>query len=239
MWGLPLAVVVLVPAALDDNPVFVSQIGSFNVVAVYAFVAVGTAAVLSRVAVAPPVPASGEDPAAGAGAPAHQHQGRGVRTAWTPTRTFANLRFATAMSVAVALLVTLAFFDGTKDSKLPSQWELVSGPASATLSQVLAATPADAEVIAAQGVVGRFGARRSVYAVLATPQAFPVQARNVVFVLTPAQGIETVSEAALQADIAYVQMQLHATPLASADGVYAFSWHPPARTRSVVLSGTP
>jgi hypothetical protein len=226
VWGLPMAVIVLLPAVLNVNPVFVSVIGSFNVVAIYPFLIVGTAEVLARLAGVNMRPAIASSPAITApDLPIEAETG------------FRRYRVAVVVSTTIVLTLVLAFFDIASDRQLPAQWELVSVPASQTLSQVLSVTPGDAEVIAAAGVVGRFGGRRSVYAVMVNPQLFPIRARDVEFVLTPSQGIESVSVSGLQADVNYVQNRLHASLLADHNGVYAFSWHPSATTRYVILPG--
>jgi hypothetical protein len=226
---------VLLPAVLNVNPVFVSEIGSFNVVAIYPFLIVGTAEVLARLA---GLPVQASNPRGAHRSRSDRPSGRlSVRPLRVPVR-LRPLRVPVVAGVTIVMVVVLAFLGVSKDRQLPDQWEFVNVPASQSLSHVLNATPRNAEVIASQGVVGRFGGRQYVYAVMLNAQWFPVQTGEVEFVLTPSQGIETASVSALQADVTYVETRLHASLVADDNGVYAFLWRPSARTRYVILPGT-
>ncbi len=98
---------------------------------------------------------------------------------------------AGATAWAVSFLVVL----GTGLSEA-GQWIAVDSRAAAQLANAQQYIPAGAEVIASQGIVGRFSGRDDVYPFpyqyyLAgtSPTTFPVQERTVVFVLTPTQGV--------------------------------------------------
>ncbi len=112
-------------------------------------------------------------------------------------------------------------------------------PSSAqVLNEVLKATSSDDEVVASNGVVGRFAERAWIYSYLGTEaggKTVPIRAKTVVFVLAPNQGIETAPPVKTVASIHYVKFQLRARPIASSEGIYAFVWHPPRGVRSITL----
>jgi hypothetical protein len=96
--------------------------------------------------------------------------------------------------------------------------------------------PTSAEVIASQGVIGRFGGRQWVYPFLDSfgdGQTVPVEAQVVAFVFTPDAGIEAASPDQTRTAIARVRDQLHAQVLVEKSGVYAFLWHPSSNTKSI------
>lgn len=106
------------------------------------------------------------------------------------------------------------------------------GPAAA-LRTTLARTPADAEVIATIGVMGRFCGREYCY-YFAPGVGRPVHTGTVMFVF--ATGSETLSTpGAIGRAIAYVEDDLHAQVLVDADGVTACLWHPPPHTAEVTV----
>lgn len=121
-------------------------------------------------------------------------------------------------------------------SRIPSTFLQVNAATAHDLSTVLDRTPPDAEVIASQGVIGRFGARRSLYPYLnefADGQTIPIDGRDVVFVFVPHQGIEAATPAQTAAAVDVVRNRLHATPILSTPNVTAFRWSPPPGVTSV------
>ena len=118
----------------------------------------------------------------------------------------------------------------------PSTWMRVAPAAGARLVALSNAIPARAEVIASQGVLGRFASRRFVYGILSRSAAFPLHGRSVWFVFAPAQGIE------IPVQETFAMMEQVATLPgvrleASGEGVWAFEWNPPTSRRSLHLSG--
>ncbi len=104
------------------------------------------------------------------------------------------------------------------------------------LTTVLSRTDPHAEVIASQGTIGRFGARKSVYPYLnsfADGQTIPIDSRQVVFVFVPHQGIEAATPEETEAAINVVRSDLHATPILATSNVTAFAWNPPHGVTSV------
>ena len=151
-------------------------------------------------------------------------------------------RFARLRSVAVLPLawllaaVTLAWAVVWLPT-YPGDWLTVSAAAGNALSHVRAAIPASAEVVASQGVSGRFASRPQAYAIIGTPDVVPVHASEVWFVLAPAQGIEMPVQAT-EAVLAQVADSLGAVLVIHEAGIWAFKWSPPTGTRSVTLQGS-
>lgn len=118
--------------------------------------------------------------------------------------------------------------------RTPSQWLRVSAPTAATLARVSARIPGSAEVIASQGVMGRFAGRADIQALFG-PSALPVRGGEDWFVVTPHAGIETLSTANADALIGELAGPLHATLVTHANGVWAFRYRPPAGVREVIV----
>jgi uncharacterized membrane protein len=205
--GLIVALGVLVPAGLTSSDVYSSSAGAFQTLPAVPFVLIGTLAILVAWA----------DRARG-----------GAR--WDRDR---FLVFGVALLVAVVALVQ----DGRLVAGIRSTWWKVTPAASGTLGKVLAEMPATTEVISSNGVVGRFSQRRFVYSLAFAPQTFPIEASNVVFVITPRQGNEAMLPIFSLNDVRYIQSKIHTRTLADRDGVVALEWRPPPGTKSLTLTG--
>jgi hypothetical protein len=114
------------------------------------------------------------------------------------------------------------------------QWIRVSPAGVQVLNVTALKVPTSAEVIASQGVIGRFSDRRAVYR-FAPGKTFPVSERRVVFIIAPTQGIETVSEVDELAGLASVAKLKDARLLTVGAGIWAFIWDPPLGTRSITI----
>lgn len=122
---------------------------------------------------------------------------------------------------------------------VPGTFLRVDAATAAELAMVRHQIPAGAEVIASQGVMGRFAGRRWVYPFLdsfSDGQTVPVPAATVVFVFTPEAGIETATPSQTGAAVTMVRQRLHARVLARRAGVEALVWHRPA-TRGTITFG--
>jgi hypothetical protein len=75
----------------------------------------------------------------------------------------------------------------------PGTWLRVSPAASATLRRALHRIPPSAEVVASQGVVGRFSSRRFVYPILNPGVSIPLGTATTWWIVAPNVGIETES----------------------------------------------
>ncbi len=114
------------------------------------------------------------------------------------------------------------------------QWLRVSPDAAAMLSSVERQIPSSDEVIASQGVSGRFSGRRWMYTVQG-PGAFPVRTSPVWVIVAPSQGTETAAVDVSDAFIAELAGPLHAEPVVQGSGVWAFRWVPPSGTRTLTV----
>jgi len=215
-WGLLVTLGTVAPAALNSNQAFLTPTIAFQTLAVIPFVFVGTVMVLVRIGSGPAVDA-------GPGRP-----GRHTRPA---TRRASVL----AVVLAVALAAVSVVQGIPVLSSLRADWWRVDAPTAAALRTVLPTVPASAEVIVSQGVLGRFAGRTSVYPLLASPQAFPVHAAEVVLVVVPGQGLESIPPVDAEAAVTSARARLHATTTFDRDGVVVLTWHPPPGVTAIVL----
>ena len=96
-----------------------------------------------------------------------------------------------AMALGVIAVVNAAAWSAVWAPQVPTTWLRIPPASASVLRQALARMPVPDEVVASQGVVGRFSARPLVYPILYGGQVIPLKARTVWFVLTPTLGIET------------------------------------------------
>ena len=144
-----------------------------------------------------------------------------------------------AAILVVAVLVQAVVLSVVWIPRARTEFLTVSGPAAAKLAQAEAGIPAGAEVIASQGIIGRFANRVAIYPFLDLNdggQIIPVSEPTVVFVLST-QGIEYATPAGTLAAVAYLEH--HGARLVSqGDGVYVLVWHPRPGTHRLVLPAT-
>ncbi len=120
-----------------------------------------------------------------------------------------------------------------------TEWLRVSPAAATVLSSVERQVPAGDEVVASQGVLGRFSGRQWVYGVFEPGGAIPVRTRTVWVVVAPAQGIESEPVAAADALVTELAGPLHADLVAARAGVWAFRWTPAPSVTSLVVPPVP
>lgn len=118
---------------------------------------------------------------------------------------------------------------------IPGEWLRVPTSTAATLAATHATIPPDDEVIASQGVIGRFSDRAVNYP-LTGSNTLPVHGETW-FVIAPFAGIETASTANEMAFIAELAGPLRATLVTHANGIWVFRWRPPAGITSVTIPG--
>ena len=140
------------------------------------------------------------------------------------------------VTAAALILAQAAGWAAVWGLRASTQWLRVSTPAAATLSRVAALIPDSAEVISSQGVIGRFAGRLDVRAMLGSGWQ-PIDSRDVWFVISPYQGIQTQSSGSAMALVAYLSGPLHATMVADSNGVWAFHWHPPTGVHRLLIPG--
>jgi hypothetical protein len=94
------------------------------------------------------------------------------------------------------------------------------------LDRIEQSIPPQAEVIASNGFVGRFGNRQEVVATEARGQLLPIRRRTVFFVLTLSVGIDTLSPAIGASLIQEVHHLPGVRLVRAAEGIWEFKWHP-------------
>jgi len=122
---------------------------------------------------------------------------------------------------------------------LPSTWLRVSPAASAVLAKVAAEVPGSAEVVASQGIAGRFAGRRFLYPILNSTVVVPVRRPVIWFVFAPAEGIETTPVITEQQMMATVADDLRAPLIRFGAGIWVYRWRPRVGVRSVTLPEDP
>jgi Predicted membrane protein (DUF2079) len=120
--------------------------------------------------------------------------------------------------------------------QIPAQWLRISNSEAATLASVQARIPASAEVVASQGVLGRFSGRTYAFPLYSMGVEMPVQP-DTWFVIAPTSGIEPLVPAASMALIGELAGPLHARLVAHANGVWAFQLTPPPGVTTVTIPG--
>jgi hypothetical protein len=140
-------------------------------------------------------------------------------------------------AVVAILVATVAFDYGAQSSPALIRGAVaqVQPGAASQLRAALAATPADAEVIATVSIMGRFCGRPACYFYFPNGPR-PVVSHTVVFVFATDNEATTTPAGSAMA-IAYVSDRLHARTIVNADSVAAFVWHPPPGTTEVTVPG--
>jgi Predicted membrane protein (DUF2079) len=141
-----------------------------------------------------------------------------------------------AIALTVVVLCQSLGYAAVWLPRTSGQWLRISAPAAVTLARVETEIPESAEVIASQGVLGRFADRLDVHA-LYGPGPLPVVSRQVWLVVVPFQGLEAMLPSASLQLVAELAGPLHAQLIARANGVWAFRWTPAAGTRTLDVPG--
>lgn len=139
-----------------------------------------------------------------------------------------------ARILAIALAVQTIGWAAVWGLRTPGQWLRIPAPVAATLARIEAQIPASAEVIASQGVVGRFSSRAHVHE-LAGPGSKAIDGGEIWFVIVPASGVELQSTASATTLIGELAGPLHATLVTHAHGVWAFRWRPPPWAHAIIV----
>jgi hypothetical protein len=117
------------------------------------------------------------------------------------------------------------------------QWLRVPPATAVTLARIQARIPATAEVIASEGVIGRFSGREDLHELTGHQGPIPVTGKEVWVIVAPMAGSEMQSTASATALISELAGPLQATLITHANGVWAFRWHPPPGTRALGIPG--
>jgi uncharacterized membrane protein len=140
-----------------------------------------------------------------------------------------------AGAVGVLWLIALVVVAGALLPGVSGFWITVAPKPAAQLARLDSEIPPRAEVIASWGVVGRFAVRSDVYAYGPLSRTFPVSRPDVVFVLSPGEGIYEVTPSTARAAVRFVERQLGAKVVVARDDVYGLEWRPPPGTARVTL----
>jgi len=210
--GLFVCIGTLIPAGLAMSPSFSSVNDSFQTLAVVPFVLIGDVAVLlwlgARLTKTGPG-ASGDE-------------------ITSPSRR--TRRTAIVWGLACLLALTAVVQDARLLVHLRQTWWTVTPSGAAALLSALDRASPSTEVIASNGVIGRFSQRRYVYPLQLSPQTVPVKASKVLLVIATA-GNEALTRVQVGADLRFAGVDLHARRISVGQGVSTFLWSvPPGRT---------
>ena len=137
-------------------------------------------------------------------------------------------------ALACLLALTAVVQDARLLIHLRQTWWTVTPSAAAALRRGLDHTPPSAEVIASNGVIGRFSQRRFVYPLQLSPQAFPVHSADVVLVIATA-GNEALARPQIDADVRFARHRLHARIVSRGAGATVLRWHAPTAKHRIVF----
>jgi hypothetical protein len=157
--------------------------------------------------------------------------------AWLARRHLARAK-ALTVALGAVLLVQALVLSALWLPRARSAFSNVGSAAAAQLEAISGRIPPGAEVVASQGVVGRFSGRRLAYPFLDiydNGQTVPVYGSSVYFVLAPSEGIEYATASQTLSAVAFLQRDLHAAELSRSAGIYAFRWTRPRGISSITF----
>jgi len=141
--------------------------------------------------------------------------------------------------LAIALGVVWAVMDVSRvivDYRvIPETALAVDRAAGLQLVSLSSRIPQRSEVIASDGLVGRFADRRYLFHFDGSDHRFPVRSSSVYFVISPTQGLGQIGSSGSQAVVRYVTQRLNGTLLMDQAGVIELEWHPNPTQTTVVL----
>lgn len=127
--------------------------------------------------------------------------------------------------VSLALILNTAAWAAVWVPALPTSWLRVSSATEAVLVKARHDIPDNAEVIASQGIAGRFSDRKWIYPIMG-PGNYPVSTRPVWVVITPYAGIETAQVPTQLAALGRLSRLAGAHLILHGHGVWVFRWSP-------------
>lgn len=151
------------------------------------------------------------------------------------TRIARNQRRVLSEALAALLLANVLAWAVVWLPKTPGTWLRVSPAASATLRRALHRIPPSAEVVASQGVVGRFSSRRFVYPILNPGVSVPLRTATTWWIVAPNVGIETDSPTNQAAIVSWLAGPLGARLVDHGGGVWVFALRTPAESHQISL----
>jgi hypothetical protein len=146
-----------------------------------------------------------------------------------PLRSLALLRGAVVLLVVNAGLWAVVWIPA-----VDAAWLRVSPAQARSLAKVANQIPINDQVVASQGVIGRFASRAHVVS-LQQGGRIPVRGRTVWFVFDPNSGIESESVNNTLGFMAQLAGPLHAQLMDHSQGMWAFRWRRPSGTHVLHL----
>jgi uncharacterized membrane protein len=221
--GLLVSIGTLVPAGLAMSPSFSSVNDSFQTLAVVPFVLVGDVMVFlwlgGRLGLL--------------GAPGGAGSDGGSNQEITAGRRRMS-RATVVWGLACLLALTAIVQDARLLVHLRQTWWTVTPSGATALGTALDHAPPSVEVIASNGVIGRFSQRRSVYPLQLSPQSVPLETPEVVLVIATA-GNEALTRVQTGADVRFARTRLHARQISHGVGVNTFLWVVPQGQKTVTF----
>jgi len=120
-----------------------------------------------------------------------------------------------------------------------STWLRVDSSSAAVLARVDGEIPPTAEVVASQGIVGRFTDRKTTYGISSPSEVIPIKERDIWWIITPRHGIETDTSANQDALIAKLATTPGTRLVVHSHGIWAFNWIVPPGTKTVTIPPNP
>lgn len=111
----------------------------------------------------------------------------------------------------------------------------ITNSGASTLQSVRRRVPHNAEVVASQGILGRFAGRRYVLPFPIGHTAVPIKTKTVVFIVSPYEGIDVSSVSTELNRIAYLSHLPGSHLLSKKSGIWAFEWTHPRGVKSIVI----
>jgi hypothetical protein len=141
-----------------------------------------------------------------------------------------------AIGITAVVLVQALYWTVVYGPQTEQSWLRVPAPTASTLASVEARIPASDEVIASQGVVGRFSGRTEVHAFYGPgPSPMPLDGTRTWFVVVPDEGIETATPQAAMQLVSDLAGPMHGTLVTHANGVWVYTWTPPRGESEITL----
>lgn len=135
-----------------------------------------------------------------------------------------RLRAVLTGALAAVVAINVAVWAVIWIPQAKADWLRVSSVQAAVLNRALAEIPAGDEVVASQGIVGRFADRDRVYDLGGGSNVIPVTGSTVWFVVAPTVGIEDEPVNGAQGALATLADFLGARLVTGKDGIWVFRW---------------
>lgn len=120
---------------------------------------------------------------------------------------------------------------------LSNRTAVPNASASASLSYIHRIIPASAEVVASQGIMGRFSGRQYIRMFRAQGSVIPVKSKSVYFIVSPYNGIDISPVSEELSRIAFLASQPNMQLVTDKGYIWAFKWVPPPGVHSITIGG--